>query len=62
MREFPFDTSVTDKELKFITYGVGLKSDATLTVTIPAADKFITDHSLNAFTSSGVFGLANDPY
>jgi hypothetical protein len=62
MREFPFDTSVTDKELKFITYGVGLKADATLTVTIPAADKFITDHSLNAFTSSGVFGLANDPY
>lgn len=60
MREFPFDTSVTDKTLNFKTYGVGLKADATLTVTLPAADKFIASNSLNAFTSSGVFGLSAD--
>jgi hypothetical protein len=50
MREFPFDTSVTDKTLNFKTYGVGLKADATLTVTLPAADKFIASNDL-AFTA-----------
>jgi hypothetical protein len=48
MREFPFDASVTDKELYFKGYGSGLKTTATFTALIPAAGKFVTD-TINAF-------------
>jgi len=56
VREFPFDTTVTDKELYFKAYGVGLKSAAKFAATLPAADKFVASNSLNAFTG-GTFGL-----
>lgn len=54
-REFPFDTSGTTGELYFKAYGSGLKSDATLTVSIPASATFVTvqsyrDASVTTFT------------
>lgn len=54
-REFPFDTSVTDKELYVKAYGKTMK-DATLTVTIAGHAKFKADQSPNGITSKFVLG------
>jgi hypothetical protein len=61
-REFPFSTVVTDKELYFKGYGVGLKSTAKLTILLPTDTLFASGESLNAVTSSGVFALAAASY
>lgn len=46
-RQFPFDTSLTDKELFIKAYGVGLKDAATFTATIAAHGKYVSDGSIN---------------
>lgn len=54
MREFPFDTSVTDKELYFKGYGAGIKSAAKLTALCQAHGLF-TLETANKFTTSANF-------
>lgn len=48
MREFPFDTSVTDKDLSFTAYGSGLKTAAKMTATLPPDTLFKVD-TINKF-------------
>lgn len=71
MREFPFDCTVTDKELYFIGYGKGLKSGAKLTALIQASTLFanstpnkmqtLTDFKLKAATDTDKEGEASQP-
>jgi len=63
MREFPFDTSVTDKELYFKGYGSGLKTGAKFTCVLPADTLFKkAGFSLNAFTTATDFKLDTAVY
>jgi hypothetical protein len=49
IRQFPFSTKLTDKELYFKGYGSGLKTAAKATFLLPAAAKFVANASLNKF-------------
>lgn len=61
-REFPFDTSVTDKDLLFKGYGVGFKNDKVkFTAALPAAAKFTVD-TINKFNTPGDFKLKAADY
>jgi len=60
MRQFPFSTIVTDKDLHFKIYGAGLKTTAPkFAAAIAAAGTFAAGQSANAITESGSlsFGL-----
>lgn len=59
MREFPFSTITTDKDLIFKGYGANLDSGTQLTITIPyhATSLFIQGQSPNNFATHNDFAL-----
>lgn len=59
IRQFPFSTKLTDKELYFKGYGSGLKTAATFTaVTHTIAKGSGTIYCINNFNTAGDFALA----
>jgi hypothetical protein len=61
MREFPFDTSLTDKELYFTGYGKGLKTGAKFTALVQVHTLF-ANSTPNKFQTSANFILATASY
>lgn len=59
LRQFPFNTAVTDKELYFKGYGSGLKTAATFTALLPTIAKGSASiYCINNFATAGNFALA----
>lgn len=68
MRLFPFDTTLTDKDLVFTGYGSGLKTDGKATIAIPALASFDVNvvantkkHSLKAADYVNIVNEASQP-
>lgn len=61
MRQFPFDTNVSDKDLFFRGYGSGLKTAATFTAVLPTATLF-TGNTANKFQTPAEFKLDTSVY